>query len=408
MEIKKCEDIKEFIEKIDEMTKASSAEWQGKTVTNEAPLSAENIEAFLNINASFLRHYSHNPTLGQSLEEFSKRFTKELGDEKTLPINKYFLSNIKTMRLPRELHSRLIKDVAKDFVQKEPTYKTSDNLSEDKAEHKKKFDEFLKDTSLVNKEFKAMTNDAKVIWINSHPMDLQKLTGIKTSDQLMTLLKDHGKGVTNLCLVNFNDLSEDQVGQIALYCPNLEKLDLPDTPTISDKVFDHLEKMDNLIDLTICGSNFTVLSFDKLPKKLEVFGGLYLLNLKQFNGTLPASLKTFDVPDFPLIPKEQVERLLYNLPPRLQVLTICSEALTEVDLDRLPEKVRSLTFCGPFRITNFLLSKIPDKLEYINVSAGPFETYQKLRQDLATNRYISIVWSGGAPRNIVVDEQDAL
>lgn len=398
MEIKKYDDIKEFVEKIDEMANAPSSEWQGKTVTKGEPLTAENIVAFFNANDTMLKHYTKNPVLGQSLEEFSKKIHKELDVEDAQVISKQFLSNIEKMRMPRELHTKIVKDTAEIFVQNKPTRETSGaEYKQDRAKHRTELNEFFKSTPLVAKDWKAMTNDAKVVWLNDNPGELSSLTGAQTSDELMAFLKDHGKELTSLLLHDFKDIDDEHIRQIALYCPNLQELDLVSSENITSKSFDYFENMTNLLDLEIRGSKFTEIDFDKLPRKLHTLGALSLTGVKEIKGTAPRSLQSLNIPELPLVPKEQVESLIYNLPANVNYLSVSVRALTEVDLDKLPDRMRSLIFCDPDRITNYKMSKVPQNLNSINIGHGPVSTYEKLAADLSGKRRVIIVWQRPLP-----------
>lgn len=400
MEIKKCEDIQEFVQKIDEIAKAPSSEWQGKTVTKGEPITAKNIEAFFSINAKMLAHYSQNPVLGQSLQALSKRIDKELDKDDAQNISRLFFSNTEKMRLPHAVQRNIMGRIAKDIVQNEPTIKGEftiekiRQLQEDTKTHRKQLRDFVKNTSLVAKEWRGFGSDSKASWLNNHPDELKEFTGIQTGNDLVNFLKQHGRELTKLQLFDIRDLSNDHIRDIALFCPKLQSLSLPFSDKITDKAFDHFEKMTNLLSLNTGGAKFTVLDFDKLPKKLENFRGSVLFGVKKLEGSFPDSLRDLTLTGFPAELNKQVEKLIYSLPPQISVLGFSCEGLTEIDLDRLPGEVSMLTLYDAQGLTNVNMTAIPGKLNALTLDKAPAAIYARLKRDLeeASDYRVKIVW----------------
>lgn len=78
-----CDNIKEFVEKVDQIVEADQVEWQGKKVTFGDPENISNLKDFLASNAKFWAD-SQNPAVGARLLALSGRIKKEAPEAQEL------------------------------------------------------------------------------------------------------------------------------------------------------------------------------------------------------------------------------------------------------------------------------------------------------------------------------------
>lgn len=338
-----CDNIKEFVEKVDQIVEADQVEWQGKKVTFGDPENISNLKDFLASNAKFWAD-SQNPAVGARLLALSGRIKKEAPEAQELAnqCEKHALM----ANLPREVIQQILGNMAEG-------YRWGREIRRD-----------FHATKMVSKEWASLTENAKRDYLNTHTIGWDQL--FKTPAQLIKYAVQCGESLKVFNGFTFFDrysfpapFSHDDYLQIFAACPNLTEVVLAGGGGVIDATLQALcEKCPKLTALSLHETPVTKLP-DQLPLNLEK---LQLVNcgfLKTFPSALPPKLETLQL--------YNTSANLAQLPAGLRNLEVYMANV------RLPEKL-------PETLTNvtFLLTRyMDDRVERLAAAKTQLQDYQK-------------------------------
>lgn len=277
MKLEKCEDINAFVHEIQNIAQAEEAEWQGRKVSageGEAGINLDNIRTFLELNSKYWKK-SRNPKVGKHLTELADRIIKEY------PAELESAKQVKEVAAGATLPKDIIKMVLPQVPRKHAFG------SEAKLE--------FKSTKAVSKEWKALTEDAKIEWFNNNPY---RWADVLTAAQLVEYAVKCGPKLKVFNPISFYDrysnpkpFSQSDYMRIVAACPNLENVCLAGEGATDAAVQAVCTHCSQLKELSFQDAKITRLP-ETLPDSLKALHLFTCMELTGLPGHLPRNLES--------------------------------------------------------------------------------------------------------------------